>query len=664
MLKNPFIDFAQTPPYAEVTPDQARAALEQVLTEFKSLVDTAARAPCTWTDLWEPLSAGLEQVSRVWGQIRHIHFVIDSEAWRKLHQEYAGRLTTAFNELFQSRGVYDNLCALRRQDLSAEQAYLLQRVLLEFDSTGVGLAPAAQKSFMENAAQLAKLSAKFNENVMEATDAKAQTLVVTTEAQLGEMPEDLKAAARTDRGWEFSLKQPSYAAFMGHSPDRALKRELYYRYNIRASELSAEPGDNGPLIDEILKLRQAQAALLGHENYAEYSLKDKMAGAPGVVGDFLQNLLDQALPHARAEMDALVKFAATRLGIDDVQPWDLAYVADHYCREKFNFNPAELRPYLQSEKILSGMLAGATRVFGVTFVRLTEPSWHPDVLTYEARTADNEKIGRIYFDLYARDNKKGGGWMKGALARCQRGGRQQLPSAYVVCNFSPPADDGVPLLNWEEVRVLFHEFGHALHYTLTEANDYWTAGTNNVEWDAVELPSQFMENFMWDWRVLGPATAHVTSGEPLPEELFHRARAARNYNSALFLVRQLRFALFDFRVHTTPAPQPLEIFREVHAQTAFLPVAAWERFPCAFPHIFAGGYAAGYYSYLWAEGLAADAFDAFVESGDTLNSDLGNKFRQAVLARGSSRPALECFIDFRGRALDPTALLRHHGLIE
>ena len=662
MSSNPFINFENSPPYGSVTPKQAQEALELVFEEFKTMTTAAQTAPCTWKELWEPISAGLEQVTRIWGQIRHIHCVIDSEEWRKLHQSYSGKYTTVINELFQCREVYDNLARLAQQKLSAAQAHQLARVLLEFDSTGVALPAAAQKDFMKNDARLAELSAKFNENVMAATDAKDKCLLVTAEAQLGAMPEDLKALARTAEGWEFSLKQPSYAAFMRYSPDRLLKREFYYRYYVRASELDAVARDNSPIIAEILERRQAQAAALGYKNYAEYSLKDKMAGTPDRVREFLENLLTQATPHARAEMAALTEFAAARFNINEVQPWDLPYVADHYCQEKFNFDSSAMRPYLQAEKILSGMLKCATQIFGVTFKRATGICWHPDVLYYEMCNREGEKIAGIYFDLYARDNKKGGGWMNGILSRCYRGEQQQLPVATIVCNFSTPAAGAVPLFNWEEVRVLFHEFGHALHHMLTEVNDYWAAGINNVEWDAVELPSQFFENFMWDWRVIGPATAHVETGRPMPEELFAKALAARNYNSALFLMRQLRFALFDLRVHTEPDPAPLEIFQEVHAQTSFLPLSDWDRFPAGFSHIFAGGYAAGYYSYLWAEGLAADAFAVLTDSGDILNASIGNKFREEILARGSSRPALDSFKAFRGRDLDPTALLRHHGL--
>ncbi|MGU9951377.1 MAG: M3 family metallopeptidase [Gammaproteobacteria bacterium WSBS_2016_MAG_OTU1] len=663
MNNNAILDFEDMPRFAEITPQESSPAVDEVLTNLSRVADDVAVATPDWNSVWTPLAAAEESVSRVWGQIEHMHSVNSTKPWREAHQENLQKIAECYAGLGQHEGVYKNLLKLSQaaDELSAVQQKIVQDALRDFQLSGVSLPADKQKEFRQNSEKLSALAAKFEENLLDAT--VADYLDIADEKLLGDMPADIKNdAAREEGGWRFTLMQPSYVAFMRYSPDKELRRTMYKNYNTRASEFGPAERNNSPIIDDILSLRAEQAKLLGFDSYADMALQTRMAESPERVADFLQNLAAKAIVAARKEIEEMKEFAASELAIDDLQPWDMMFVEEHFRHSRFDFTAAELRPYLQAERVLEGLFDCIQRLFNVQLKPADVTGWAEETRFFNIHNASGERIGGVYLDLFARPTKRGGAWMADALSRCRRGDKLQLPLAHVVCNFTPPPKDSPALLNWDEVLTLFHEFGHALHHLLTEVEEFAVSGISGVEWDAVELPSQFMENFIWDWRALEPMTAHVKSGEAMPRALFDKALAARQFQSGLRLVRQLEFAMFDMLLHVRPRPF-MDVLNEVRRQTATLPMPEWGRFPCGFSHIFAGGYAAGYYSYLWAEALSADVFAMFAQSGDVMNAELGEKFRREVLAVGGSRQAMDSFTAMRGRKLDPDALLRHYGLL-
>ena len=663
MKDNALLNFEGAPRFADIRPQQADAAVDAILADLDAAADAAARAAPNWEAMWAPLSAAEEAAERVWNQIEHMHSVSDTPPWRKAHQRNLPKIAAAHARLGQHQGMRDNLMKLAKTSMPPLRRKIVQDALRDFELSGAGLPPAKKNQFRKNSERLAALSARFEENLLDATADRSQAIAVADEGALGGMPADLKNAARAKKGgWSFSLTPPSYIALMRYSPARHLRETMYYRHSTRASEFGPARRDNSPLIKEILQLRARQAKLLGFSSYAELALQTRMAKSPKQVADFLRTLATKALPAARREMQEMRDFAAAELEIKDLQPWDMLFVAEHLRRRRFDFDAAELRPYLKLDKALDGLFGCVKKLFGVRLRPAAADKWRDDVQYYEVQNGDGKKLGGLYLDLFARDNKRGGAWMAEALSRCRRRGRLQLPLAHVACNFTPPSGGGAALLNWEEAQTLFHEFGHALHHVLTEVEEYAASGLSGVEWDAVELPSQFMENFLWDWRILRPMTAHAETGKPMPKRLFNKALSARRFQSGLGLIRQLDFALFDLELHRNKPADFMKVLSAVRRETAVMEMPKWNRFPCGFSHIFAGGYAAGYYSYLWAEALSADAFAMFEESGDILSPHLGAKFRREILAAGGSRAAAESFAALRGRAPDSAPLLKHYGL--
>ncbi|MGI9306069.1 MAG: M3 family metallopeptidase [Gammaproteobacteria bacterium] len=653
---NAILNFSALPRFDEIRAEEASFAVDTVLDGLRAAAAAAAIAPAEWDSVCAPLEEAEEAVSRVWGQIEHMHAVMESPGWREAHRGNLEKVAAHYARLGQDEGIYANLRALQKSaaPLSAARKKILQDALRDFELSGVGLSVEQKSRFRQNSERLSALAAKFGENILDATKENA---LDAEEKDLGEMPDDLKKSARRENKFRFTLSQPSYMAFMQYSPAREKRREMYYHYHTRASEAGPAARDNTPLIAEITALRAEQASLLGFANYAELALQTRMAESPRAVADFLRDLAAQAIPHARREMEELRAHAADELNIKDLQHWDLPFASEHLRRRRFDFAAAELRPYLQADRVLRGMFDCAEKLFGVSLAETDAPVWISEARYFKAQGG-----GGLYLDLFARETKRGGAWVAEALSRFRRRGELQQPTAHIVCNFTPPAPNSPALLNWDEAQTLFHEFGHALHHILTEAEDYSASGMNGVEWDAVELPSQFMENFIWDWESLHPLTAHAETGAPLPRALFDRALSARRFQAGMRLLRQLEFALFDLSLHAA-APRPfMEVLNEVRRETAVLPAPEWNRFPCGFSHIFSGGYAAGYYSYLWAEVLAADMFSMFEESGNVLNAELGARFRREVLAAGGTRPAMESFTAARGRKPDSAALLRHYGL--
>lgn len=673
-MSNPLLSFDGLPRFAEIAPPQVAEAVDSALADAQKSIDGIAAdgQPPTWENTMAPLEAACEKISRVWNQVEHMHSVMSSPEWRAAYNDNLQKITAFYTLLGQHEGVYKRLQALAETDgfsaLPAARQKIVSDSCRDFRLSGVGLSGGKKKQFRENSEQLAARAAKFEENLLEAT--KDFSLVAAKE-DIGDMPADLAAIAAADakahggEGYRFTLQPPSYLAFMQYAVNRAQREEMHRAYVTRASEFGPAARDNSPLVDEILQKRQQQAALLGFGCYADMALETRMASSTAAVMEFLRDMAARAKPHAEREMAALKKFAADELGIEALEAWDVSYAAEQLRRARFDFSDADLRPYLREDKILQGLFGCLERLFGVSLRPAADASlWQEDVRFMELCGGDGGVIGGVYLDLYAREDKRGGAWMADALSRFRRGGALQLPLAHVTCNFSKPVG-GQALLNWDEVVTLFHEFGHAVHHLLTEIDDYSAAGISGVEWDAVELPSQWLENFVWEWEVLEGMTAHCDSGAPMPRALFDKLQAARRFHSGLWLMRQLEFSLFDMALHdgTSLADKGVnDLLQEVRRHTAVLQAPEYSRFYCGFSHVFAGGYAAGYYSYLWAEVLAADVFMLFKESRSVLDRDLGERFRREVLAVGGSRPAMESFVAVRGRPPDINPLLVHYGL--
>ena len=659
---NAILDSSQGLRFADIKPEEAASAVEITLKNLCDIADEVAAADANWECVMSPLAAAEEAVARVWNQIEHMHAVMNTAPWRQAYRENLEKVSQCYARLGQHKGLYAKLQEMRDNcgGLSSTQQKIIDDSLRDFKLSGVGLPDKQKDAFRQNSERLSLLSAKFSENLLDATNDYS---LRAEECDLGDMPQDIKQAARQDDGsYRFTLLPPSFMAFMRYSPSREKRYDMYYYYHTRASEYGRAARDNSAIIDDIVALRARQASLLNMESYAHLALHSRMAKTPQEVLDFLRYLSQKARAVAKKELTELKQFAAEKLAINDLQPWDMAFAQDCLCRHQYNFSTAQMRPYLQVDKVLQGLFACVEKLFSARFAETPAQVWCEHARYFSLYDKNSTLIGGLYIDLYARSTKRGGAWMADALSRYKQGARLQLPIAHVVCNFTPPEKGKTALMDWEEAQTLFHEFGHALHHLLTEVDEYSASGMNLVEWDAVELPSQFMENFIWDWRILAPLSAHIDTGEPMPRALFDKASSIRHFHAGLRLMRQVEFALFDMLLHDQSPPPFMEALAAARHETAILPPPSWNRFPCGFSHIFAGGYAAGYYSYLWAEVLAADIFVLFEQSGDIINESLGMRFRREILAVGGSRPAMESFIAMRGRHPDSSALLKYYGL--
>jgi oligopeptidase A len=673
---NPLLDFASLPRFAEITPEHVAPAVEQLLQENCALVARllADPAPPTWDNFMQPLDDANERLSRAWGQVGHLNAVMNSPALREAYNANLPRITQYYAELGQNLELFNKVKAIRNgaeyAALSAARQKIIDNELRDFRLGGAEL-PAAQKArFLEIQEQLSSLCSKFSDNLLDATN--AWTLLVEDAAELSGIPaDDLQAAreaaaAESKTGWLFTLKAPSFLPVMQYADNRSLRERMYRAYSTRASEFDEGKFDNTPLMTDILRLRAEEARLLGFANYAELSLASKMANTPQQVMEFLRELAQRARPFAERDLSELREFAETRLGIADLQAWDISYASEHLRQRRYAFSEQEVKQYFPEDVVLDGMFRLIESLYGLTVRPSTAPVWHQDVRFFDILDGST-LLGQFYLDLYARASKRGGAWMDDAVTRRRKAAGIQTPVAYLNCNFAAPVGGKPALFTHDEVITLFHEFGHGLHHLLTQVEDLGVSGINGVEWDAVELPSQFMENFCWEWEVLQNMTRHVDSGARLPRALFDKMLAAKNFQSGLQTLRQIEFALFDMRLHVDypagSAQTIQQLLDEVRREVAVLFPPAFNRFANSFSHIFAGGYAAGYYSYKWAEVLSADAYSLFEESG-VLNAEVGSQFRSEILAMGGSRDAMASFIAFRGRAPSIDALLRHHGLLE
>jgi oligopeptidase A len=678
-IRNPLLDFSGLPRFAELKPEHVAPAIDALLAEGRAAIAAAEKADPTWDAFVAPLEDANERIGRAWGQVSHLHGVMDTPPLREAYNANLPKISQYFTELGQNEALFAKYKALRASrsfdSLSASRKKIVENALRDFRLGGAELPPEKKKRYAEIQEELSKLSAKFSENVLDATNAFS---IVVPEGRTAGIPDDVLQAARQaaqkdgKEGWKFTLHAPSYMPVMQYAEDRSLRETLYHASSTRASEFGKPEWDNTPLIARIVALRNEQANLLGYRDFAEVSLVPKMADSPAQVLGFLDDLARRARPFAEHDAEELKAFAQRELKIDRLEAWDVAYASEKLRAKRYAFSDQEVKQYFPEDAAVSGLFRVAEALYQVRIARATAPVWHEDVKFFEVRDAGGSLVGQFYMDLYARDTKRGGAWMDDAIARRRKANGIQTPVAYLTCNFSRPLNSpggGKPaLFTHDEVLTLFHEFGHGLHHLLTRVEDLGVSGINGVEWDAVELPSQFMENFCWEWDVLKSMTRHVDTGAALPRELFDKMVAAKNFQSGLAMLRQIEFSVFDMRLHAEPqsGKSAQQLLEEVRERIAVLKPPAYNRFPNNFSHIFAGGYAAGYYSYKWAEVLSADAYSAFEETRDSkgvLSPDTGRRFRDEILSVGGSRPAAESFRAFRGREPRVEALLRHNGMI-
>jgi oligopeptidase A len=673
-MTNPLLDPLALPRFAEITPDLIAAALEVRIAEHDATVAAlTAERPTDFASAWLPYERAETALNAIWSTVSHLHGVADTPELRAAHAEGQRRLVEYNMQVGQNRDLYDMLAALSVSpgfaDLSAADRVAVEHAIRDFTLSGVALEPAARERFKAISIELSTLSNAFGSAVLDATEAWCEQ--VSDEPDLAGVSETDKAmfalAARAKglEGWLITLQQPSVTAVLTFAENRDLRARVYRASGTRASDQGPNAGkfDNGPRIARILALRHEAAALLGFGDPVAWSLATKMAPNAGEVITFLRDLARRARPAAERDFAELKALAFNDCGIADLQPWDTAFVSNRLRRARYAVDAQEVRGYFPVTQVLAGWQTLLQRLFGIQLHERDDVSlYHPDACYFDVVEEDGTVFAGLYLDLHARNGKRGGAWMDQARPRLRDGDKQSVPVAYLVCNFAPNSGDTPSLLSHDDVTTLLHETGHCLHLLFTRVDRPSIAGTNGFEWDAVELPSQLMEDFAWDREVLTGMSGHVVTGAPLPADLFNRMVKARHFQAGMFILRQVEFALFDLLLHLgTMGSDPIEVIEAVRDEVAVLRPPEWHRFPHAFSHIFAGGYAAGYYSYLWAELLAADGFMAFAEAG-LVDRATGDRFRKEVLARGATRPAADSFRAFRGRDPQSVAMLARHGL--
>jgi len=663
---------AALPLFDEIRPEHVLPALEQTLDDARQTVQalTELDAP-DWDSLMQPLEALDEHLARVWGPVSHLNSVCDSDALRPVYQQGVAKVTEWSSELAQNKALYQAIKTVRHSaafaTLSRERQQVIEHSLRDFRLSGAELEGDEQARFKALRMRMSELGTEFEQHVLDAT--RSFTLHLTDDADLLGLPESVRRAAQQRAendgkdGWLFTLDAPSYIPLMQFSEQRHLRQQMYTAFTTRAS--SGEL-DNGPVIDALLRLRAEAAALLGFSNYGEYSLATKMANSVAEVTDFLRQLADNSKPAAIREMEELQAFAADELDLPELEAWDIPFASEKLRLKTYAISQEELKPYFPEQHVIRGMFGLVERLYGIRIQECSNAHvWHESVRFFEVFDQDKQKIAAFYLDPYARPHKRGGAWMDECIVRWRKpDGELQLPVAYLVCNFDAPIGDQPALWTHNEVTTLFHEFGHGLHHMLTQVNELGVSGIRGVAWDAVELPSQFMENFCWEREVVKLFARHVDSGETLPEALFARMYAAKNFQSAMQMLRQIEFSLFDMLLHSAYDAEQgsvQDLLNQVRQEVAVFTPPAFNRFQNGFSHIFAGGYAAGYYAYKWAEVLSADIYAAFEETG-VFNDETAQRFRQQILSVGGSQPMMDAFIAFRGRKPTIDALLRHSGL--
>ena len=677
-MNNPLLDFSGAIAFDRITPAHVAPAVDELLQRCETALAqvTADGFPAEWNAMAGTLDVATEQLGRAFSAVSHLSSVMDTPELRAAYNAALPLVTAFWTKLGADERLYAKYKAIDPQTLNSEQRQALSNALRGFRLSGAELQGADRERFAAVQERLAQLQQKFSENVLDATDAFSYH---ASAAELAGVPDDVlqatRAAAQAEgkEGHKLTLHMPCYLPVMQFAHDRALRERLYHAYVTRASDQAAGKArqfDNSQVMQEILALRQEEAVLLGYANFGEVSIVPKMAESPAQVLHFLRDLAQRARPFAERDLADLRRFASEQLQLTEPQSWDWPYITEHLKEARYAFNEQEVKQYFPAPKVLTGLFKIVETLFEVQIRRDQAPVWHPAVEFYRIERA-GQLVGQFYLDKPARTGKRGGAWMDDARSRWLRPdtGRLQTPVAYLVCNFAEGVNGKPPLLTHDDVTTLFHEFGHGLQHMLTQVNEHDVSGISGVEWDAVELPSQFMENFCWEWEVLRHMTAHVDTGEPLPRALFDKMLAAKNFQAGLQTLRQIEFSLFDMLLHTRQAGATdiLALADEVRGEVALLKPPAFNRFAHSFSHIFSGGYAAGYYSYKWAEVLSADAYAAFEEtrgSDGEPSLETGRRYRQAILESGGSRPAMASFKAFRGREPQLDALLRHQGMAQ
>ena len=673
---NPLLDFTDLPRFDQIRPEHVAPAVDELLQQAEAALERVVQPdqPPEWRALSRTLDVATERLGRAWGAVSHLKAVMDAPELRAAYNAALPRVTEFFTRLGSDERLYAKYKAIDPAALDAEQQQALKNSLRDFTLGGAELTGEPKARYAQIQERLADLTQKFSENALDATDSFAY---FASEDELAGVPADVKAAARAaaqaegKEGFKLTLQIPCYLPVMQFADRAALRQHLYRAYVTRASDRAegdARRFDNSAIMREILALRREEAQLLGYASYGDVSLVPKMADSPAQVLEFLRTLATKARPYAERDLADLRAFAARELSLPDPQAWDWPYIGEKLKEARYAFSEQEVKNYFPLPKVLGGLFKIVETLFEVQIRRDSAPVWHPSVEFFRIERG-GQLLGQFYLDPLARTGKRGGAWMDDARARWLRPDTDvlQTPVAYLVCNFATGVDGQPPLLTHDDATTLFHEFGHGLQHLLTQVGEHDVSGISGVEWDAVELPSQFMENFCWEWDVLRHMTAHVQTGEALPRALFDKMLAARNYQAGLQTLRQVEFSLFDMLLHTThdPAQDPQALLQTVRDEVAVLQPPAFNRMANTFSHIFAGGYAAGYYSYKWAEVLSADAYAAFEEAAGVHgvpSVDTGRRYRRAILETGGSRPAMESFKAFRGREPSIDALLRHQGM--
>ena len=677
MSQNPLLEQGQLPDFENIKPEHVKPAVEQCINDARQTIDDVlARGDFSWNGLIEPLTDADEKLEHVWAPVSHLNSVVSTPELREAHDSCLPLLSDYATYVGQHKGLFDAYETLRNSDefteLTEAQQKLINDTLRDFRLSGVDLPADKKKRYAEISASLSDLSSTFSNNLLDATH--AWTCLITDESRLAGLPDSIKEAAKETaadqekEGWLFTLDIPSYLPVMLYAEDRELRKDMYQAFVTRASETGPNGGqfDNSAVMDETLALRHEMAKLLGFNDYAEMSLATKMSESPEQVLGFVKDLADKSMPQAKEEYAEVEAFAKEQ-GVEKMEAWDVPYFSEQLKQQRYSISDELLRPYFPEQQVLNGLFDVVKRLFGMTVSEQKDvKTWHENVRFFRIHDADGHLRGSFYLDLYARQGKRGGAWMADFVGRrVHVDGELQNPVAFLTCNFSKPVGGKPALFTHDEVLTLFHEFGHGLHHMLTQVDTAGLSGINGVEWDAVELPSQFLENWCWEPEALALISGHYETGEPLPQELLDKMLAARNYQSAMQMMRQLEFSLFDMRIHhefdESKGARISEILSEVREQTSVRIPPEYNRFQHSFGHIFAGGYAAGYYSYKWAEVLSSDAFARFEEEG-IFSAATGRDFLQVILERGGSRKAADLFQEFRGREPSVEPLLRHSGI--
>lgn len=678
-MSNPLLTFTDLPPFSQIKPEHIQPAVEQAIADCRAKIEEVLASDVTpsWESIIVPLAETDDRLSRIWSPVSHLNSVKNSEAWREAYEACLPELSEYGTWVGQHKGLYEAYKSIKESEaftsLSQAQQKTIIDELRDFDLSGIGLPADQQKRYGEISKRSSELSSNFSNNVLDATMGWSKH--ITDEKELSGLPESAMAAAKAAAeakeldGWLLTLEMPSYLPVMTYCDNKLLRKEIYEAFVTRASDRGPNAGkwDNSAIMEEELQLRHEIARLLGFGSYSDKSLATKMAESPTQVLGFLNDLATKAKPQGEREVEELKAFVKEEFGIDELDLWDITYYSEKLKQKLYQISDEELRPYFPESKAVSGLFEVLNRLFGMTVVeREGVDVWHESVRFFDIFDSTNTLRGSFYLDLYAREHKRGGAWMDECrVRRLTQEGELQTPVAYLTCNFNKPVGGKPALFTHDEVVTLFHEFGHGIHHMLTQIDVASVSGINGVPWDAVELPSQFLENWCYEEEALAFISGHYETGEPLPKEMLDKMLAAKNFQSAMFILRQLEFGLFDFTLHTNFDPElggrVLETLAEVKAKVAVLPSVEWNRFSHSFGHIFAGGYSAGYYSYLWAEVLSADAFSRFEEEG-IFNTETGQSFLNNILEMGGSEEPMELFKRFRGREPQVDAMLRHAGI--